>query len=220
VKAQILFAVGFEPVRLAADGCVSFLGELTINADGSPRAYGPAGTRPLDHLANAGRPGKWWGIATHNGKPGGRPLIQGPQDPRPGFYVSTTAYKVPGFRHGDPRRELDSEKVPFIVAPRQLIRAVAGVVLGCKGRVTDTRTGKSVDAVVGDIGPAHHLGEASIAAAAALGVPTDAKKGGSSSRTFRYEMWTDIPAPGFRLQPRLSAARLAVLDSVETAIYV
>ncbi len=217
--SNILFHVGFEPVTSRDDGAVSFFGGMTINGDGSPRCYGPAGTRPLDYLANAGSPGNWWGIATDNEKPWGNPIVQGPEDPFPGYYISTTAYKVPGFRNGDPRRELDSEKILFIVAPRQLIRAVAGIVIGSKARVRNKRTGRSVDAVVGDIGPANHLGEASIAMAKAHGVPANPKSGGCSEKIFEYEIWPGVAAEGFQLQGRLSKARLATLDSVEMAIY-
>ena len=206
---------------LREDGLVSYFGELTIDADGSPRCYGPAGTRPLDALANAGRPGNWWGIATFNGEPDGRPIVQGPGDPYPGYYVSTTAYKVPGFENGDPRRELDSENVIFVVAPRQLVRAVAGIVVGCKASVLDTFTGKRVEGVCGDIGPATHLGEASMATAAGLGLPSDPRHGGSGEHTrFLYEFTPGVPAAGFQLQGSLSKSRLAVLDAVENAIYV
>jgi len=186
-------------VFLRDDGSVSFIGEMTIDADGSPRAYGPKGTSPLDDLDNAGHDGNWWGIATDNGASDGRPLIQGQHDPFPGYYISTTAYQVPGFALTDPHAYLDSEKVPFIVVPGRLVRAVPGVVLGCKARITYPRTGKTVEAVVGDRGPNDHIGEASMATAAALEVPNDPRHGGSAG-IFLYELWPDVPAPGFQLQ--------------------
>jgi hypothetical protein len=38
-------------------------------------------------------PGNWWALVTRNG----RPIVQGADDPAPGFYVSTTTlvYKTP-----------------------------------------------------------------------------------------------------------------------------
>lgn len=180
------------------DGSVDFMGEFTVDADGSPRAYGPPGTKPLDYLANAGYPGNWWGIAT-NSK--GVPIIQGPNDPFPGYYVSTTSYKNPGFKHGDPRRELNSEIVPFIVVPLPVIRMVKGIVLGCKAMVIDEGTGLSYEAMVGDAGPATHLGEGSIALAKGLKLPSNPKNGGSSQRRFRNIFWPGIVAPGHRLFP-------------------
>jgi len=184
-------SVDGENVYLNEDGSVSFLGELTVDGDGSPRCYGPPGTKPLDFLANAGNPGNWWGIATDSK---GIPIIQGKDDPYPGYYVSTTALKNKGFKHGDPRREIDSEKVPFIVVPSPLIKKVRGVVLGSQAKIIDTRTGKFVMAVVADIGPAKHLGEASIAAAVALGLSGNPKSGGSSKKAFEYIFWPGTPA--------------------------
>jgi len=196
---KTLFTVGPKQVGIEDDGSVSFIGGMTIDADGSPRAYGPRTAAALDDLANAGHDGNWWGIATDTGLPDGRPLVQGPHDPFPGYYISTTAYMVPGFERTDPRAYLDSEKVPFIVVPGRLVRAVQGVVLGCKARITDLRSAKIAWAVVGDIGPDNHLGEASMAAASALGIPNDPIKGGSSG-PFLYELWPGVPAPGFLLQ--------------------
>jgi hypothetical protein len=174
-------------VQIADDVSVSFRAGITIDADGSPRAYAPAGSglRGLDHLANAGRPGNWWGIATSEHGP----YIQGEDDPRPGFYVSTTSYQRRGFDLHDPRRYLDSEQVPFIVVPAQLRRMVAPIVLGCRALVTDLHTGKEVAAIVGDFGPATHLGEGSIALALELGINADPRTGGIDEARFLYTFW-------------------------------
>lgn len=206
------------PVYTYEDGSVEYMGELTVDGDGAPKCYHPAGSPPgLDYLANAGKPGNWWGLAV-NGK--GKPIVQTIADPAPGFYVSTTAYKVPGYRHGDPRRELNSEQVSFIVVPSTLWKSLPGIVLGCKALVIDTLTGKSISAVVGDIGPANHLGEASIAAARALGLNADPKRGGSSQKRFKYLFWPGIPAEGFRLQGKPAPAALAAISAVEDVVYV
>jgi len=197
---NVLFRVRGEPVIRHPDGSVEFRGEATIDADGSPHAYHPQGSPPgLDYLANAGHTGNWWGLACDvNGKP----IVQGAGDPAPGFFVSTTSYLVPGFAHGDPRRYLDSERVPFIVVPSPLIRAVPEVVIGCKAMIVDTLNGHSFDVVAGDIGPATHLGEMSIFAANGLSIPSNPKTGGNSQpRRFRYLLWPGVAAPGFRLQP-------------------
>ena len=215
---KVLMRIKGDPITLHDDGCISFQAGMTIDADGSPHAYHPAGSPPgQDYLANAGWPGKGWGIALDRR---GIPFIQGPQDPAPGYFVSTTAYKNPGFRHGDPRRELDSETVPFIVVPSQLIKAVATVVLGCKAIIIDTASGKSIGAMVGDVGPRNHLGEASIAAAMALGVPHNPKRGGSRQKRFQYMLWPGMPASGFRLQS--SGGRLAAvaMDGAGDIAYV
>lgn len=196
---SILFSVKERSVNW--DGsCASFVGQLTIDADGSPHAYAPlkSGLPALDYLGNAGYPGNWWGIAVNSH---GVPYIQTKSDPAPGFYVSTTSLKIKGFNNGDPRREVNSELVPFIVVPSPLIGAVKPVVMGCKAKLTDTLTGKWVDGVVADAGPATHLGEASIAAAKALSIPSNPKNGGSEDYRFLYQLWPGIPAEGFQLQP-------------------
>lgn len=154
---------------------VAFKGGMTIDADGSPRAYNPQNTG-LDALGNAGRPGNWWGLATDSA---GKPYVQGPNDPAPGHYVSTTALMDSRFPANDPRRYVDSEKVPFIAIPPQL--KDQGVKLGDLVAVRNERTGKTVFAVVADIGPRDHLGEGSIKLAQELGINADARRGGAGS---------------------------------------
>lgn len=198
-KPPILMTVGGRVVRW--DGfAILFTSGMTIDADGSPRAYAPRGSglRGLDDLDNAGYPGNWWGIATALN---GRPIVQDAGDPAPGFYISTTAYVRSGFRATDPRRYLDAETVPFIVVPGPLRKRVAPVVLGCLARVTNLQNGRTCEAVVGDIGPATHLGEGSIALAHALGIPSDPRRGGIAVPCIDYTIYPGVAAPGFELQP-------------------
>ena len=185
---KTLLTIRGEPVLEHTDGRVTFSGGMTINGDGSPRCYGPPGTNPLDYLANAGYHGNWWGIATRNGAP----IIQGPNDPYPGYYVSTTALQHRNFPLKDTQRYINSEKVPFIVVPSPLIRAVRGIVLGCKATVQN-KFGTVVEGIVADIGPAAHLGEVSIYMADKLGVSSNPKSGGSRSKEFEYTFWPGIP---------------------------
>lgn len=177
---------------------VTFTAGATIDADGSPRAYHPLDRPGLDYLANAGSPGNWWGIATRAGKP----FVQTAGDPAPGYYVSTTSLQRPGFKPSDPRRYIDSEITPFIVIPNQLRRMVKGVVLGCLAEVVFK--GKRVSCVVADTGPSNHLGEVSIAAARAVGINHNAKRGGVE-RGVQYIIWPGEPATingeTFRLVP-------------------
>lgn len=154
---------------------VAFKGGLSVDADGSPHAYHPANTG-LDALANAGRPGNWWGLATDSR---GKPVVQGANDPAPGYYVSTTALADPRFKPTDPRRYVDSEKIPFIAMPPQL--KSQGVQLGDLVAVRNERTGKTVFAVVADVGPKDHLGEGSIKLAQELGLNANPRNGGAGS---------------------------------------
>lgn len=191
-----------EDVPVHWDGSkLSWTTGARIDADGSPRAYGPKNSG-LDYTANAGKPGNWYGIATDKK---GNPIVQGKADPFPGMYVSTTAYVHEGFGAGNPRRYLDSEKVPYVVIPGKLRKQVPGIVLGCLARVTNTQTGETVEAVVGDVGPSNKIGEVSIALADALGIPSGARNGGISKPVITYEVFPGqvacLNGVTYRLQP-------------------
>lgn len=186
------------PVEEHEDGSIVFTAGMTIDGDGSPRCYAPHGMHALDDLDNAGHPGNWYGILTNRV---GEPIVQSHDDPYPGFYVSPTKYRIPGHDYRDPRGYLDSEKVRFIVVPGTLARMVPGIVIGCKATVTRLSDRRTVSAVVGDIGPSTHLGEASIALATRLGVPSDPRTGGTDDPHFVYRFWPGVAAEGFVLQP-------------------
>lgn len=192
MSTKVLTTIG--GVKVYWDGeKLSFESGMTINADGSPRCYGPDNSG-LDYTANAGVPGNWWAVVTHNGKSSGTPVVQSgvsPQQPCGGLWISTTAYINKGFKTADVRRYVDSEAVPYVVTPPQLISMVGPVVMGCAVRVI--YKGKSVNAMVGDIGPKSHIGEASMACAKALKIPNDPRKGGVSSGV-SYEIWPGVIA--------------------------
>jgi hypothetical protein len=89
-------------------------------------------------------------------------------------------------------KPIDSGKVPGIVLPPECINAVKGVVLGCKA--TATYRGKTVDAVVFDIGPHNKLGEGSEALAKRLGINPDPNRGGVDEQEVTYRFWPGVPA--------------------------
>jgi len=157
-----------------------FKGALNVDADGSPIAYHPddGSGKGLDYLANAGHPGNWWGIATDSGNDSGNPVIQGPSDPAPGYYVSTTALVNPSYNHIDPRAYVNASTIPFIVLPSN---NHLGGALGDIGAVVNFENGKVAYVIAADIGPANQLGEGSVALAEAIGVNANAKNGGTSS---------------------------------------
>lgn len=193
MSQKILITIDGIPIYWDGEK-ISFTAGMTINADGSPRCYGPNNSG-IDYTANGGHPGNWWAVVTHNGKSSGTPVIQSgeaPQQPIAGMYISTTAYLNKGYPTKDVRRYVDSEKVPYVVTPPQLIGLVRPVVMGAAVRVT--YDGKTVNALVGDIGPKSHVGEASIACAKALGIPSNPKKGGVSGKVVLYEIWPGVPA--------------------------
>jgi hypothetical protein len=92
---ETVMSVGSATVVRSPGGALVYRGGLMIDADGAPTAYGPDG-KGLDHLANAGKPGNWWGVVTVDGKP----VVQ-----ENGYYVSTTSLEDKRFAVTDPKRE-------------------------------------------------------------------------------------------------------------------
>lgn len=192
------------------DGSVTFTSGATLDGDGANGQFGgdpcyaPShyNGRTLDVIGNAGHPGNWFGVVTDTGEATGRPIIQGENDPCPGAHVSATSLHLPGadgnpLPHSSPFKYVDSATVPFIVVPPMIIRGVAGVVMGCRAVLTNTRNGKTVEAVVADGGPSNHLGEISVACAKALGIPsggTHPANGGGAESGINYQLFPDVPA--------------------------
>lgn len=116
-----------------------------------------------------------------------------------GIIASTTWYKYSGFNRNNPAAYVDAETIPYIVVPPIIIQETVGVVRGCKARAT--YQGKSIECVVADRGPKNKIGELSIAAARALGINPSPRNGGTERAVVLYELWPDIAAPGFELQP-------------------
>jgi hypothetical protein len=115
-----------------------------------------------------------------------------------GIIASKTWYRNPGKLPNDPDAYVDSETICYIVVPPIIVQNTSGIVRGCMARVT--RAGTSVDCVVADLGPAKKIGELSIAAARALGIPDSPRNGGISKQEILYELWPGIAAPGYFLQ--------------------
>ena len=197
------------------DGSVTFTAGAQLDGDGAngqfgePPCYAPksyAG-KTLDVLANAGGPGNWFGVVTDTGEEDGHPVVQGSGDPCPGAFVSATSLHLPGkdgklLPRSSPFKYVDSATVPFVVVPPMIIRGVAGVVMGCRAVVTNTKNGKSVEAVVVDGGPSNKLGEISLACAKAIGVPAGegsthpANSGGvdADSHIIHYRLFPGVAA--------------------------
>lgn len=179
------------------DGKCWFVGDLDIDADGSPHAYHPVNSMGVDDIRNAkDKAGNFVGVLTDKQ---GRPLVQGADDPAPGYYISPTTLILPGFSSTSQRQFVNAEKVPFIVVPPQAISLPAEIVMGCAGRLTHLLTGEKVDLLVADKGPKSRAGEASMQAAKRMGIGSNPRSGGEDEPHFLYEFW-----PG----------RVAVVDGV------
>jgi hypothetical protein len=179
---------------------VNFFGDFDIDADGANGQNGKlaayrADGRGSEHLANGGmgiRNGRVvfttsWGpdIAVADGN--GNPLVNDD-----GVIVTKTAYRFPGRRFDDPAAYVDSETVPYVVVPPVIVRAVAGIVMGCLAFAT--YKGRRVAAMVGDKGPRTKTGEGSIELARRLGINPSPRTGGLSTPDVFFELFPGVPA--------------------------
>lgn len=160
--------------RLQGTTAVFYESGMTIDADGAPNAYHPDNLG-LDDLKNAGGPGNWPGLAKDAN---GDPLIQGPDDPFPGYYISMTALADRSKPANDPTRYVDASKIPFIVLPGTMARGLVARP-GDFAVVFNRQNGKSSYAIFGDVGPSDRIGEGSIALAENLGIRSNARNGGA-----------------------------------------
>lgn len=154
-----------------------FKSGLAVDADGAYKAYHPNNSLGLDSIEHAGRPGDWWALATDTGKPSGRPVLQGKNDPAPGYYVSMTSLfdaNIPN--EHDPRRFIDAASIPYVVLPPKGFKHAQ---LGDFATVVNLRSGKSSGAIVADESASElPMGEGSIALASTLGINSNPRTGG------------------------------------------
>lgn len=153
----------------SAHKAIFFTSGMSIDADGSPRAYHPKNIG-LDDLKHAGKNGKWWALATKNGKP----VVQ-----KSGYYVSTTSLQDFRYTPWDQRRYVNAEKIPYIVLPPK-VKKMGKVSLGDLAVVYNTHNGRWTYAIYADTGANSRIGEGSIALAKKLGINANARKGGIS----------------------------------------
>jgi hypothetical protein len=125
---------------------------MDVDVDGAPNAYGPPGMQTLDILLNAhylNRADKE--IVGYLTDEHGRPILQGPKDPFPGYYISQTAFAdIENQNERDPRRYVDARNINYVV--RGDVARRRGVRVGDFVSVYSKRTRRGVFAIVGDTG--------------------------------------------------------------------
>lgn len=158
---------------------------MKVDFDGAPNAYSPpnSGLPELDSYQNAGRPGHWYGVVTNSD---GTPIVQGPSDPFPGYWISQTSLNNHALPRTNPRRYVDSTKIPYVAVPPQLLDE-EGLKLGDVAYVQNLKNGLSSAAVIADVGPHTHIGEGSVALCRALGL--DAGRHGGASKGIAYTLY-------------------------------
>lgn len=170
---------------------IKWTGPMAIDADGSPHAYHLDNKSGLDYLANAGTPGNWYGIVTDSQ---GNPIIQGTNDPAPGFCVSPTSFGDKTKNLRDPLRYVNSETVPYIAVPKEAWKTM-GVKLGDVCVVYNQLTKQHSSGIVADIGPKGRWGEASMFMAKAVGITNNSPKNGGASRGIVYLVFKGSTRP-------------------------
>ena len=136
---------------------ILFRSGMAVDVDGAPKAYHAQDTLALNRLKGAGHSGHWWALVTKDGKP----VVQGPKDPAPGYYVSMTSLQSPAFDVTDPRRYVDASTIPYVALPKAVVSA-GKVRLGDLVAVVNQANGKVAYAIYADQGPMAKLGEGSL----------------------------------------------------------
>jgi hypothetical protein len=125
---------------------------MDVDVDGAPNAYGPPGKPTLDVLIDAHylerADQRIVGYLIDDEQ---RPVLQGPNDPYPGYYISQTAFTdIANQNERDPRRYVDARNINYVVRGNDARRR--GVKVGDFAAVYSKRTRKAVFAIVGDTG--------------------------------------------------------------------
>jgi hypothetical protein len=185
-KEQIFKFEQYKIWKFSGETTFFFKSGMTIDADGAPKAYHPDDITGLDSLDNAGGDGEWWALATDEN---GDPIIQGENDPAPGYYVSMTALTDETKEETDPRRYVDATKIPYIVLPEnddEKFLKKAKVKLGDFAAVYNGENGKLAFAIFADTSELFaggeertQFGEGSIALADALDIDSNPRTGGT-----------------------------------------
>lgn len=117
------------------------------------------------------------------------------------YHQAQTAYYSGGITGN---QYLHADKDRYIVVPPQVRAVVPGVIMGCRGRVTNLKTQVVEEGVVGEIGPDDKTGETAYVLAKALN-PMIEHNCGDSNEIYLYELWPDVPARDgdftYKLQP-------------------
>lgn len=149
-----------------------FVGKLAVTAAGAPKAFHQNSDLAFEFLNKAGIEGYWWGLVTDSSA---NPIVQGENDPAPGYYISKTALSDCRKPIKDQTRYLDATVIPYIALPaRHMMEAKIGDLCA----VINTLNNKISYAIVGDIEPDNSIGIGSIAVAEKLGIPSSPKTGG------------------------------------------
>jgi hypothetical protein len=116
-------------------------------------------------------------------------------------HQAMTAYYSGGIQGN---KYLNADVDHYIVVPPQIRSKLPGVVMGCRGGVTNMETGETYFGVIGDIGPDDKTGETAYVLAKLLN-PSITHNSGDTNKIYLYEIYPGIPATvgdfTYKLQP-------------------
>lgn len=182
---------------------IRFKADLDIDADGANGQYGMRaaymeGDKGSELLANGGL--HWNGERVVPTAAWFQDIVileHGKKVPRVfpgGIIASKTSYHYEGIALDNPLAYVDSETVPYICIPPQIINCTPEIVMGCACEVINLQNGKRVLGMVADVGPRRKCGEASIKMARELGVNESPRYGGEDEPMFEYHVYAGIQA--------------------------
>lgn len=164
---------------------------VSLDADGSPRAYHPQ-NKGIDANANAGYPNKGWrSVLAVDPQDPDRPYVQ-KDGPFAGYFVCKTSLRDRTIPETDVRAYVNSEEIPYLVFPGAFYSIKGTGRFGDIGMARAIGTAFETAVIVADGGPTKApLGEMSLALAVALGgrksPPPNPRTGaGSPKGTFQY----------------------------------
>jgi len=149
----LTFNAGLRAQNPAPHPCFEVLTHrMDVDVDGAPNAYGPPGKPTLDVLMNAHYLERGDQAIVGYLVDGRRhPILQGPKDPFPGYYISQTAFAdAANHNERDPRSYVDARNINYVVRGDEARRR--GVKVGDFVAVYSKRRQKAVFAIVGDTG--------------------------------------------------------------------
>lgn len=160
---------------------------VSLDADGSPRAYHPDNTG-IDANANAGYPNKGWrSVLAVDPNDDDKPYVQ-VDGPYAGYFVSKTSLRDNKAPDIDPGAYVNSEEIPYIVFPGAFYAIKGTGRYGDLAMVRVIGTDFETAAIVADGGPTKApLGEMSLALAVALGGTDPNPRNGKGAPKGKFE---------------------------------
>lgn len=162
---------------------VFYLSKMAIDADGSPNAYHPTPGKGLDSVKNAGFGSSCSVLVC---KTPGKPkdgYVTIPSGPFQGFFVSQSTLEDKTKDRTDHERYVSATQVPYLAVTGSVAKKLK-LAPGDLAYAINLKNGERSGAIFADIGTENTLGEASIALADRLKVPSSPINGGAGYQIF------------------------------------